>query len=389
MNDFGELRSLLQRPHSAELWDTLCDLLEGFDATTLEQEVLPYALSYLSKWPANTRPMPESWHDRLLAHNDPSRFMGEDHPGLIGPYARAAGSLMLSGRHHSRPNDLRRIARSPFIGRLDSLMLEDLTTLREDVTELFESSAFDGLQSLTLHRTGFDVRRIVDLLYERPWPLVELSLRGTSLRSGSLVSALAEHPCNQTLEYLDLGVTGIQDDSIRALAYNLPPNLRELDLTCARASRAAVRELLDALLELSSFEHLSLFGVDVDPDDLAALEREGVTIPRNEHPSGVMIVSYDPGPRFGGEKFALIDSDTALVGRHPGADILVQHPTVSRRHATLTRVENSVFIEDSGSSSGIFVNRQRPDDARTLIAPDDVVFIGALVVTVDIQAPTF
>jgi hypothetical protein len=48
-----------------------------------------------------------------------------------------------------------------------------------------------------------------------------------------------------------------------------------------------------------------------------------------------------------------------LLGRSRTADVRFLEPTVSRHHATLSRVENGWLIADHGSAHGTFVNGRR------------------------------
>ena len=54
-----------------------------------------------------------------------------------------------------------------------------------------------------------------------------------------------------------------------------------------------------------------------------------------------------------------IDKPSVTIGRAPGNDLVVEHPTVSRQHATI-KIEGGEFrLYDLGSSNGTFVNEQR------------------------------
>jgi pSer/pThr/pTyr-binding forkhead associated (FHA) protein len=67
-----------------------------------------------------------------------------------------------------------------------------------------------------------------------------------------------------------------------------------------------------------------------------------------------------------------------LLGRH-AADILLDHPTVSRRHARLTGSADTLWITDLGSSNGTRVNDRRCEPERpTPLAPDDRLSLGAV-----------
>lgn len=62
------------------------------------------------------------------------------------------------------------------------------------------------------------------------------------------------------------------------------------------------------------------------------------------------------------------------IGRQPGSDIFLSDPTVSRRHATLTRDGESFRLSDCGSSNGSFVNGVKIKELR--LSSQDVLRIG-------------
>src|SRR5258708_15846051 len=47
------------------------------------------------------------------------------------------------------------------------------------------------------------------------------------------------------------------------------------------------------------------------------------------------------------------------VGRSPASDILIEHPTVSSRHAEITVTDIAVVVEDLESTNGSFMDGQR------------------------------
>ncbi|HEX6255324.1 MAG TPA: DUF3662 and FHA domain-containing protein [Euzebyales bacterium] len=49
-------------------------------------------------------------------------------------------------------------------------------------------------------------------------------------------------------------------------------------------------------------------------------------------------------------------SDQAVIGRMPGCDVQLDDPSVSRRHARISRGDQGWLIEDLGSTNGIMVN---------------------------------
>jgi len=68
----------------------------------------------------------------------------------------------------------------------------------------------------------------------------------------------------------------------------------------------------------------------------------------------------------GGHALALRDGDN-IVGREPGVDLLIDDPSVSRRHACLRVSGADLTVEDLGSKNGTFVG----DDYVTVSAVAD------------------
>jgi pSer/pThr/pTyr-binding forkhead associated (FHA) protein len=74
-----------------------------------------------------------------------------------------------------------------------------------------------------------------------------------------------------------------------------------------------------------------------------------------------------------------------VIGRDPGCDVTLPHPTVSRMHARVTnRGEDGRTVEDLGSTNGTFVNGDRlpPREPRPLIH-GDILQIGPVALTID------
>lgn len=64
-----------------------------------------------------------------------------------------------------------------------------------------------------------------------------------------------------------------------------------------------------------------------------------------------------------------------IVGRSPGADIVIGAGYVSARHARFTLMGQNLFVEDLGSTNGTAVNGQRISEPVALKSKD-VVTIG-------------
>lgn len=76
------------------------------------------------------------------------------------------------------------------------------------------------------------------------------------------------------------------------------------------------------------------------------------------------------GPRHG-RRFALSEGLT-LLGRAPGADILLDDQSVSRRHCEFTRTAAAISVQDLGSKNGTQVNGETIGEATALAHADCV-----------------
>ena len=79
-------------------------------------------------------------------------------------------------------------------------------------------------------------------------------------------------------------------------------------------------------------------------------------------------------------------SGTTLVGRDPGADLVIADSEVSSRHASFVPADGGITVEDLGSTNGTFVNDQRVTGTQRLQAGDRV-RIGETVVEIRAPAP--
>lgn len=63
-----------------------------------------------------------------------------------------------------------------------------------------------------------------------------------------------------------------------------------------------------------------------------------------------------------------------VVGRDEGADVLIDNPSVSRRHAEIRLDESGWVVEDLGSSNGTYFQGQKIDGARSIGLGDEIGF---------------
>lgn len=104
---------------------------------------------------------------------------------------------------------------------------------------------------------------------------------------------------------------------------------------------------------------------------------------RSEHPltreeaahieglSGYALV-VERGPRTG--MTYLLPPGNTTVGRHPESDIFLNDVTVSRHHCRFKVTDDSLSVEDSGSTNGTYVNEKRIDSS--VLSPGDEVMVG-------------
>ena len=82
--------------------------------------------------------------------------------------------------------------------------------------------------------------------------------------------------------------------------------------------------------------------------------------------------------------------DALVVGRDPSADVRIDHPTVSRRHVRLRRVDELVEIENLSRHGTTFVNRQplAPGSSTTARPEALHVQVGAYLLRVELPEIT-
>lgn len=91
-----------------------------------------------------------------------------------------------------------------------------------------------------------------------------------------------------------------------------------------------------------------------------------------------------------GPPLRLLIDRGGVVGRDARADYVIEHPTISRRHAELRIVDGRVAIVDLGSANGTRVNHQPITDARVLNDGDWIQFgrVSARFFSQDSAAPS-
>lgn len=91
-------------------------------------------------------------------------------------------------------------------------------------------------------------------------------------------------------------------------------------------------------------------------------------------------VSVTPNPRLTMENGTEIpmQGETMRVGREPGLEVsLPGESTVSREHASLSLRDGGLYVTDTGSTNGTFVNG-RKIDSETAVQPGDIIQFGSV-----------
>ena len=64
--------------------------------------------------------------------------------------------------------------------------------------------------------------------------------------------------------------------------------------------------------------------------------------------------------------------ESIVVGRDEGADVIIDNPSVSRRHAEIRLTDDGWVVEDLGSSNGTFIQGQRIEHAHSIGLGDEI-----------------
>ncbi|MBU0550309.1 FHA domain-containing protein [Myxococcota bacterium] len=81
----------------------------------------------------------------------------------------------------------------------------------------------------------------------------------------------------------------------------------------------------------------------------------------------VFIKIHDLAPRL----VEILDAPL-MIGRHPDASIYLAHPTISKRHALITRQGEAIYLQDLGSTCGIYVNGHKARGRHPLTLGDAI-----------------
>ena len=76
------------------------------------------------------------------------------------------------------------------------------------------------------------------------------------------------------------------------------------------------------------------------------------------------------------ERLLPIVGKSMLVGRDPENEIVVDHPTVSRRHVEISSSEDGWFVKDLGSRNGTTLNGEKLDSTPEKLSHGSEIRLG-------------
>jgi hypothetical protein len=218
---FGDARSWVQRVDEVG-WERLCDLLDRLHHSPqqdqLNQELLPYLESSLSRWPDALRIAPLAWTDALMDGKTAPRVIslarGVRMDGLNITIARAKALVAGAAERGLAPTALAvrgttlsgKALRAlwPLCGQLESLELDGADQGDALYEALRDDAAPTGLTRLRVLNQGAPILAIAPVIHRLP-ALRALHLSGSKLLSSEGWSALFEAPCIAQLRELELG----------------------------------------------------------------------------------------------------------------------------------------------------------------------------------------
>ncbi|HET7813843.1 MAG TPA: FHA domain-containing protein [Candidatus Baltobacteraceae bacterium] len=97
-------------------------------------------------------------------------------------------------------------------------------------------------------------------------------------------------------------------------------------------------------------------------------------------------LTVQESPARGGRRNATVtigEGEQASIGRSSDAAVGILDPEVSRSHAALTLTKGVLYLADSGSSNGTFLNGKRVGPGGIEVFAGDVIDVGTTRITVN------
>jgi ABC-type multidrug transport system ATPase subunit/pSer/pThr/pTyr-binding forkhead associated (FHA) protein len=167
-----------------------------------------------------------------------------------------------------------------------------------------------------------------------------------------------------------------------AKVVRLPTGYVLIDLESTNGTYLNGRRIQRATLSDGDVVRLGASGPEIriqvlSPERAAVASAATVVIPR----FGELAGRKTQGARV---KDQALEEGVSVVGRDPAAEVHLDSPIVSRRHARLSRQGETVTVEDLDSANGTYLNGRRV--ARSEVAPGDLLVVGPFQLVVE-RAP--
>jgi hypothetical protein len=310
---FGEIRSLLAAPPSKHIWDLICDLFDRLEHSPererVQQELIPYALTSLTRWPDHLRVAPQPWLDARMDG-------GAAHAGL-----QLARSIDLVGVA-TRADRLKLLAQEPALGGITAARFTEGTLSAKALSALIDGPLREQLRSL--ESANSDQSTHINALTgpKGPAALARLSLLRQEITDED-ISKLARAPFASTLRELTLSSNHRNTLVLSAiLALPFIDNIEALELPEVYLSDAALARIKPEAAPCG-MRRLSLVGGDqLGTSGGATLARWLARCERLESLTlGGLLLNMESTPALLGGRLPAgikrLDLDVSLVAREP------------------------------------------------------------------------
>lgn len=95
--------------------------------------------------------------------------------------------------------------------------------------------------------------------------------------------------------------------------------------------------------------------------------------------TGVLIV-FSKGGETGWQSFILSDKNEITIGRDTACDILLEHISISKLHASIVKKNNTFFLLDNNSTNGVIINGKRVSGRVQLHEKDTIVITNSVLI---------
>jgi pSer/pThr/pTyr-binding forkhead associated (FHA) protein len=97
--------------------------------------------------------------------------------------------------------------------------------------------------------------------------------------------------------------------------------------------------------------------------------RGRLLVPVGQFPHLTIVEGYGAGRTYA------LSKSTVAIGRDPKCDIVLPYSTVSWHHASVSKHDDTIVVQDLGSRNGTFVGLDRVD--RRQLIPGDLIYLDA------------